>query len=271
MTEDEQPNPKLQAALTLLHEGVATLTSSEGWQEALKLQRHFHHYSFQNTLLIYFQRPDARLVAGFHTWRKLGRWVKKGEHGITILAPLLRKTEDDEEELYGFRTAHVFDVEQTEGEPLPESAKPQVLTADSPPLLTTKLEALAKDLGLSLEEKANYPAFGSHKRLAKRITLRAGLPPLQRFKTLTHELAHALLHGGEEQPSREIGELEAESTAFLVCHQLGLDTSSYSFAYLAHWGGGNSQELLKAGQRACTCAERILKSFIPIQSNKTTT
>src|SRR5699024_8189845 len=127
-----------------------------------------------------------------------------------------------------------------------------------------KLETLTKDLGLSLEERDSYPTFGSYTPAYKRIILRANLPPLQRSKTLTHELAHALLHDrrdslwgdDEEQPNYELGELEAESTAFLVCHQLGLDTSSYSFAYLAHWSRGNSQELLKAGQRACTCAER---------------
>ena len=143
-----KPNP----ALERLHAEVRKLLDSQAWQDALRFKTKFYSYSFNNALLIYLQRPDASLVAGYKRWQALGRQVRKGETGIAILAPIVRRDESkagDEKQVVGFRSARVFDVAQTDGEPLPEMPQPVLLTDDGEAVRAAlvKAEALAAAKG----------------------------------------------------------------------------------------------------------------------------
>jgi len=267
-TESTRPAGK-SAALELLHQGVSDLMSSEGWRKALAFRRRFHQYSFLNSTMILAQKPEATLVAGYRAWQQNERQVRKGEKGIAILAPMLVKDRDDPDRkvLVGFRSVKVFDVSQTDGEPIPNPVRPQVLQ-DTP-------EDTAKLLGFDLA-LANYcascgvtvrrdyqhaEALGYYNAHEKMIGVRQGLPAVQAFKTLVHESAHMLLHDRtKEQIDRARAELEAETTAFLVCHELGVDTSTYSFAYLAHWSG-DLEALMQAGERASKAAATLVDAI----------
>lgn len=254
-----KPTAKTRA-LELLHQGVADLMSSEGWRQALEMKSKFHQYSFFNVSLILAQRPGATLVAGFRRWPSLGRYVRRGEMGIAILAPLLKKNPDNPAELVliGFKAAFVFDVSQTDGAELPLLEAPKLLEDDTAAIrrAISDLEAFAQGERLTVSYDLGHPrALGAYRPISRTIAIKPDLPPLQRVKTLVHELAHALLHDVTDE--RHSAELEAESAAFLVCHELGLDTSSYSFAYLAGWTE-SVEQLVAAGERASKAANRIL-------------
>ena len=256
-----------EQALETLHSGVAELMSSAGWQAALEMKAQFHHYSFFNTSLILAQCPDATLVAGYKRWQKMGRYVKKGEKGIAILAPLIKKDPDDPDEcvVYGFKTVHVYDIQQTEGDPLPEADTPTLLEGDGEEIENAllALETFAKGEGIEVRYDFDHvSALGVYRLALKQIALRPDLSPLQRLKTLVHELAHALLH--DLITDRECAELEAESCAYLTLHSLGMDTSAYSFAYLAHWAG-SLEALVAAGERAGKAAKQLLDVLQPAE------
>ena len=260
---------KLNPALERLHAGVAELLDSQVWQDALKFKTRFHTYSFNNALLIYLQRPDATLVAGYRRWQELGRQVKKGETSLAILAPIVCKVADEgsdekERRVVGFRSARVFDVSQTDGDPLPELPSPTVLEADTETIreVLARVEAFATSIGLPVcYRELREGVFGSFSVTKRAITVRVNLPPLQTLKTLIHELAHALLHAKpKEGEQRHLCELEAESCAFLVLHELGLDTSRYTFPYLASWTD-NPDELLAAGEKAARAASGMVAAL----------
>jgi antirestriction protein ArdC len=217
--------------LTQLSDGIAALTDSAEWLRHLDAQSRFHRYSFGNVVLIASQFPAASRVAGFHAWKKLGRSVAKGEKAIWILAPMtVRKggESDDERVVRGFKHVPVFDISQTEGEDLP--AVCHKLTGDEP----------AASLGYSVEPtELRDGVNGDCTFNLRRIRVEVRNASAQRAKTLAHEIAHALLHSN--QPDHQLAELEAESTAYVVCSCLGLDTSSYSFGYVASWAGGGEQ------------------------------
>jgi antirestriction protein ArdC len=254
--------------LDQLREGIATLTNSEKWASWLQAQGRFHRYSFGNTLLITLQCPDATRVAGFRTWLQLGRHVRKGEKGIAILAPIAPRirVEDengDEHVIAGpaqrFRPAYVFDVAQTDGDDLPSVA--DRLHGDDPGEVYTQLLSVAASIGFTVEE--DYLEDGvngvcSHEQHHIRVEVRND--PAQQVKTLAHELAHAILHGDGFSGKREIAELEAESVAYIVCQNVGLDSSAYSFGYVATWVGGGA-EAIKAitdsGQRIVRASRQI--------------
>ena len=263
--QQNKPSP----ALERLHAGVAELLDSEAWQAALKFKTKFHSYSFNNALLIYLQRPDATLVAGYRRWQQLGRQVRKGETSLAILAPIVRRVEgkagsEKETQVVGFRSARVFDVSQTDGEPLPELPSPTVLEADSETIraVLVSAEAFAAAKGFSIcYRELREGVFGSFSVTKRAITVRADLPPLQTLKTLIHELAHALLHAEPKKGERRHPcELEAESCAFLVLHELGLDTSRYTFRYLASWTD-HPDELLVAGEKAARAAAGMVAAL----------
>lgn len=265
MSNDKQSTSR-QAALDLLQRGVADLLTSEGWRRALEFRQQFHNYSFFNSSLIFAQKPQAQLVAGFNKWRASGRNVRKGERGIAILAPILipDPEQNDHKLLVGFKTVYVFDVSQTEGDPIPTRQAPRLLL-DTPEDrakivgLDLLLTSFCTRRGVSVSWDYQHPsALGAYHLGDKRIAIRRDLGPVQSFKTLCHEAAHMLLHTGAEE--RAAAELEAETTAFLVCHALGVDTSSYSFAYLAHWSG-DLEALLHAGDKASKAANTILDAL----------
>lgn len=259
-------NEKTHRAAVLLAESVERLLNSETYRDALRFRAEFQtRYSFRNMWLIFIQKPDASMVAGYKKWEEYERYVKKGEKSLAILAPLTKRDKETGEiEVYGFRSASVFDVSQTDGEPLPEMPRPVVLEDDTAHIRATlgRLEHFTRMSGFTLSYRRLASAFGSYSPATKSIILGNDLPPLQRLKTLVHEVAHGLLHQDTPltEASRHLEELEAESCAFIVLHSLGLDTSRYSFPYLAHWVE-QPEDLLPAAERASKAADTILTSL----------
>jgi antirestriction protein ArdC len=249
--------------LDTLTEGIETLTTSVAWRAHLEAQGRFHRYSFSNALLICRQDPDASRVAGFATWKSFGRAVRKGERAIWILAPMtgrrMRTAEGEERRpILGFRPVAVFDVAQTDGEPLPEVCRN--LVGDDPAASFDALVCRAARLGYTVEiTELPGTTNGDCSFARRRIRIECRNGPAQRVKTLAHELAHALLHEGTDD--RQLAELEAESTAFVVCRILGLDTSGYTFGYVACWAGGGPEAIARikaSGSRIQHAASIIL-------------
>jgi antirestriction protein ArdC len=268
------PTESKNKAMQLLTDSVTDLMNSEAYKRALEFRSKFHRYSFGNCWLIYHQCPNASLVAGFRRWKELGRQVRKGEKGITILAPMTYKREDENGEeikkVGGFRNAYLFDVSQTEGEDVPQPPLPKILEADSPhiQLLIATAKRYASEQDITVKTANTGNALGKYRPRENEILLRPDLPPLQTLKTLVHELAHAILHQiSFINTDRHIQELEAESTAYLTLYELGLDASEYSFPYLLHWAD-DPKELLAAGDRAYKTAQGLLaelQKYLPSQ------
>ena len=269
---------KVKEITAQLEAGVKDLFNSERYQDYLKAMSKFHDYSLNNTLLIVMQKPDASLVAGFNKWRdEFERHVKRGEKGIKILAPApykikkeLEKLDPDGKPIIGedgkpvteqkeitvpaFKVVSVFDVSQTDGKEIPDIA------VDS---LMGSVEQY-EDFFKALEQTSPVPvgferiesgAHGYYHNAEKRIALNEGESELQTVKTLIHEIAHAKLHDidlnappeqQQERPSRRTREVEAESIAYTVCQHFGLDTSDYSFGYVAGWSSDKDIKELKA-------------------------
>ena len=262
-----------------LEAGIQALFESEQYKAYLTAMSKFHNYSFNNTLLIAMQKPDASLVAGFGKWRDdFERHVKKGEKGIKILAPSPYKvkkqmdkidpatqkpvigadgkpvTEEREIEIPAFRVVTVFDVSQTEGKEIPDIAVSE---------LTGSVEQY-QDFFAALEKASPVPiafenieggAHGYYHLEEKRIAIDEGMSELQTLKTAIHEIAHAKLHAIDkdapvteqaDRPDRRTREVQAESVAYAVCQHYGLDTSDYSFGYVAGWSSGRELSELKA-------------------------
>jgi antirestriction protein ArdC len=207
-----------------------------------------YRYSFGNTLLIAWQRPDASLVAGYRRWLELGRQVRKGETGIRILAPCryraARNGDNDDdgadlvETVRSFRVAVAF--EQTDGEPLPELPIARV-SGDDPTGCFGALSDHARELGyqVALDSFDSPSKCGETNFTARTVTIRRDLAPAHRVKTMFHELAHiALEHGTCAFCERSVAELEAESVAWICCDAVGIVSDGYSFAYVASWAGG---------------------------------
>ena len=257
-----------------LETGVAELFTSERYQEYLKTMSKFHNYSFNNTLLIAMQRPDATLVTGYRNWQSMGRQVKKGEKGITIIAPApikrkkeqtvldqdqkpvigpdgKPKTEEVEITLPCFKAITVFDIEQTTGEPI-QTLAPEILTAaveDFDLFLQAIREISPVPIRFdAIEGSAN----GYYHNLNKEIVIKKDMSQSQTLKTAIHETAYARLHDREIMESQGIEkdrltkEVEAESVAYCVCSAFELDTSEYSFPYIAGWSSGKELRELKA-------------------------
>jgi hypothetical protein len=201
----------------------------------------FHRYSLHNILLIAFQRPTATHVAGFHTWKKLGRSVRKGEKGIFILAPIVRKGDSPDPELQtpdrvlvGFRGCAVFDYSQTEGNELPTVGRVQGDPGHYQRWLTDFIEAQ----GITLEYSDEIaPARGTSE--GGKITLLPGMEPAESFATLVHECAHELLHrwSNRGETTKRQRETEAEAVAFIVCRAVRLETGKACQNYIQLYKG----------------------------------
>jgi antirestriction protein ArdC len=239
------------------------LRSSEGWQRWLAFAAKFRSYSLNNQLLIQMQYPTASFVAGFHTWRGLGRHVKKGEKGIAILAPMTRRiVEEDSDEkhrvLTGFKIVFVFDVAQTDGEPLPVPDElPPVRVLDL--ALRDQLIAVAEKAGFSVSFVPDSPdgARGWYAWESKTITLVASYPPASQVRTLLHELAHAVDPVvGTPESIRSERELVAESTAYIVGTELGLGIEEASTQYVTGWGA-STLTLTRLAREVLAAAEAV--------------
>jgi N-terminal domain of anti-restriction factor ArdC len=215
---------------------------SEALKEYLAAIARFHRYSWHNIMLIASQKPTATHVAGFHTWHKLGRFVKKGEKGILILAPIIRKKatnpadveSEDSLSAVGFRAAYVFDVSQTEGQELPTIGS----VNGDPRNYRERLASFVAQHGIALEYSQDIaPARGIS--AGGKITLLPGQSPAEEFSTLAHEVAHEMMHPTDRRAStsKRVRETEAEAVAFVVCSAIGLETGSAAQDYIGLYGG----------------------------------
>lgn len=240
---------------------------SERLKEYLAAMARFRRYSWGNIMLIASQKPNATHVAGLHAWHKLGRFVKKGEKGILILAPIVRKkaesdgaTEQDESSVaVGFRAAYVFDVSETDGQPLPEIGS----VSGDPREHRERLAKFVTGQGVVLEYSDEIaPARGMSE--GGKITLLPGQPPAEEFATLVHEVAHEMMHRDERRSSttKRVRETEAEAVAFVVCSAIGLETGSAAQDYIGLYDGDAKllSESLEYVQRTST---QILNALGP--------
>jgi N-terminal domain of anti-restriction factor ArdC len=266
-----------------LADGIDKLADSVEWQRYLDCQSKFHHYSFNNTLLILSQMPTATQVASFKKWQELGRNVIKGETSLRIFAPSTRKVEvetpegetEQRTQLSGFRLAPVFDVSQTEGEALPEAV--HLLDGEAPEGVFGKLTRVAESIGFTVQvtpEVDGHPgANGLCEYEPKLITVAGNRSGAQKVKSLVHEIGHAMLHGKPEAGlTRNTCELEAESVAYVTCQQLGMDTSDYSFGYALGWKANDpekAREAIKASGARIHQATKSIIDGLEMQAEKT--
>ena len=259
-----------------LEQGVAEIFTSEKYTEYLNTMAKFHNYSFNNTLLIAMQKPEATLVAGYQAWqKKFNRQVKRGEKGIQIIAPApfkekqeIEKTDPETGEIVigkdgqpetevvervitKFRVTTVFDVSQTTGEPIPEF---EVSELEGDVLIYHDfMEALKTVAPVPIRFiEIDGEAKGFYQLVDKYIAIQPGMSEAQTMKTAVHETAHAVLHDRDQMEAEGIvkdqltREVEAESVAYVVCNHFGLDTSEYSFSYIASWSSGKNMKELRA-------------------------
>jgi hypothetical protein len=253
--------------LQRLSDGITSLTTSTTWHQYLDMQAKFTNYSPRNVTLILLQNPDATHVAGYRTWESLGRQVRKGEVSLRILAPLRYtladpETGQKESAIKGFKLAPVFDVSQTDGDPLVDVT--QRLTGGDPDGLYDELLRVAQGLGYTVEDAdLGGEVNGDTTYSLHRIRVELANAPAQRAKTLAHELGHAILHEDAKHMERELVELEAESVAYVVCQSFGLETGDYSFGYVAGWAGAEkAQELiLESAKRIQSAAKTIVQQI----------
>lgn len=274
--------------LTRVHEqltaAVAELSRSDAWLRMLRVAASFPRYSPSNVLLIGIQRPDASHLAGLRLWNSLGRRVRKGEKGIAILAPCISRGQPKPEspqqlesrsetgegeltarKLHGFRVVHVFDVSQTEGEPLPDVA-PSLLLGAAPERLWESLVSLVGRDAYSLERGDCGGANGFTRFDQRVIRIRDDLEPAQASKTLAHEVGHVRAEHEtrfadqyrRSDACRGVAEVEAESIAFLVAASAGLDSSDYTVPYVAGWAGGDVEVLKSTSTRVLAVSRKIV-------------
>lgn len=256
-----------------LEAGIQELFESERYRDYLECMSKFHNYSLNNTMLIAMQRPDATLVSGYTAWQKNhGRTVRKGERGIRILAPCKYKFEIESEnagedpktvERLGFKIAYVFDISQTEGRELPDLGVNEL--AGDVKGYRKLFNALSSICPVPMQfEDIEGGAKGYYNDAEKRIAIKEGMSQAQTIKTMIHEMSHQKLHAKEaldpDHPiDRRTKEVEAESIAFTVCCRYGLDTSDYSFGYVAGWSSGkDTKELRTSLERIRTAADEMI-------------
>ncbi len=250
----------MQNLFKKIDDGVKAVFESDRYKDCLRYMSKFTNYSAGNCILIMLQKPEASLVAAFGKWKQLGRTVNKGEKGIAILAPMTfrnkqSENEDEEEQdeaetrTLGFRKVYVFDVSQTSGESVPEYVSD--LDEDiEEEHVEAVISAVRSVTGLPVDvENISGGAKGYYSHSEQRIVIQAGLSGAQAVKTAIHECAHALLHDPDKNlptadTARSDKEVQAESVAYIVASRYGLDTSEYSFPYIASWSHGKQLEQL---------------------------
>jgi len=299
----DNPRDKLTEITGKLEAGIKGVFESEQYKTYLNTFSKFHNYSLNNCLLIAMQKPDASHVGGFNFWRdEMKRPVMKGEKGIKIIAPSpfkakklvdavdaggkpvfkdgKRVKEEQEITVPAFKVTTVFDVSQTDGEPLPQLGVSE---------LTGSVDKY-KEFFAAIEKSSPVPisiepitggAKGYYHQTEKRIAINEGMSELQNLKTAIHEMAHSRLHAidtekplkGQNIPDRHTREVEAESIAYTVCQHYGLDTSDYSFAYVATWSGDKELDTLKSSletirKEAAAIITEVDKHFAELTQDK---
>lgn len=244
---------EVKKAFEQIEVGVKAVFESENYKNYLKTMSKFHRYSVNNSMLIMMQYPSASIVTGASKWKtEFNRTIKKGSKAIKILIPHPYKREIEidgemvEKDFVYFTLGNVFDIEQTEteGEEFPTLCKE--LDGDSEEV---------KKLVDVLSKVSNYPIFywnlqegkkGFFSLSDSKIVIKKGMSDVQTFKTLAHEIAHSRLHSNDEFKSRQQKEIEAESIAYVVANHFNIDTSEYSFSYIANWSKEKNSKELKA-------------------------
>ena len=268
---------KTRSYIEELDAGVKELFESDRFKSYLDFLSRFHSYSINNTIAIFLQKPDASLVASYTDWKKHNRFPRRGERGIRIIAPHIyevEKTDGTTAQQVGFHIAYCFDISQTDGEPLPESPcqHVDVDVADGMSVLTMLSEKVAP-CPVSFEEFEGS-ANGYYNSAENRIVVRASLSEAMRIRCLLHEIAHAWLDrkfsteretADKESDARvdqHTREVRAEAVSYCCSKYLGLDTSSYSFGYIATWSKDKTLDELKASISAITrTADQIIKDI----------
>ena len=276
MADNNTEKQRVQELTDKLEQGLQDLFNSDSYRNYLATMSKFHNYSFNNTLLIAMQKPDATLVAGYKAWQKnFERHVNKGEKAIRILAPAPYKIKEERDKIDpvtqellldkdgnpqkeeveitipAFRAVSVFDLSQTDGKPIPELAAKELLSdVEGYQDLIRAVEAISP-VPIELEEIAG-DSKGYYDREAKRIAVQENMSESQTLKTMIHEVAHSKLHSKEVEQDeqmrkdRNTKEVEAESVAYTVCQHFGIDTSDYSFGYIAGWSSGRDTKELRS-------------------------
>lgn len=276
MADNQTEKQKVQELTDKLERGLTELFNSDSYKNYLSTMSKFHNYSFNNTLLIAMQKPEASLVAGYKAWQKtFDRHVNKGEKAIRILAPAPYKIKEERDKIDpvtqeimldrdgnpqkeeveitipAFRAVSVFDVSQTDGKPIPElEAKELLSDVEGYQDMIHAVEAVSP-VPIEMEEIAGE-SKGYFDREARRIAVQENMSESQTLKTMIHEVAHSKLHNKEVEQDeqarkdRNTKEVEAESIAYTVCQHFGVDTSEYSFGYIAGWSSGRDTKELKS-------------------------
>lgn len=285
----EQKIDKAKELVSKLESGVKDFLQSDKYRNYLRTMSKFHTYSFRNNLLIAMQFPTASCVAGYNAWKsKFSRQVQRGAKAIQILAPVPfeKKIKEQETDLDGvplynedgspklvdatekrmsFRAVNVFDVSQTEGKPLPELSTELDGSVEQYDMLFQAIKDVS-DAPITIEsfESEHEQSKGYYSRTDKSIHIRKGMSEAQTLKTALHEYAHSVLHDdsveGADHKTKETKEVEAESVAFIVCDHFGVDTSDYTFAYLASWSSDKTlPELNKSLDTIQKTADDVIK------------
>ena len=250
-----------------LMEQVAELRTSQEWLDAMTAAAKFHSYSLGNWMLMWMQAERRGMTitrpAGYRAWQALDRQVRKGEHGLKIFAPMTRKDDDDNVMVFGFRLATVFDVSQTDGEPLPDVGMPVLLEGEGDTTLRIACEEMIVDEGFTVSWAPLHGPNGTTNHTTKEVKIEESIDPAQATKTTVHELAHVLLHADRIAALGCRGriEVEAESVAYVVCAAAGLDTSQYSVRYVAGWSEDTddpAKAMLATGEVVVKAARKIL-------------
>lgn len=245
-----QQSDKLTETMKLLEEGVTAVFDSENYKKFLSVMSRFHGYSVNNQILILMQMPTATRVAGFNAWKmNFNRIVKKGAKGLKIFAPMtFRHTDDDGNEHIQtrFKVTHCFDVSQTEGEPLPELVTKLTGTDESYQQFIPVLQSIAP-CPVSFTDDLPDGVYGCYSLTDNSIKVKKSIAPQHACKTLIHEICHSLLDADKDNKTdRQTRECRAESVAFVVCNHFHIDSSEYSFPYIAGWSSGRDTKELKA-------------------------
>jgi hypothetical protein len=284
--------------MATLQAGVQALRTTPGWRAWLAFAARIPSYSVSNQLLIVAQCPSATAVAGYAAWTTLGRQVRRGETALRILAPVTRPQSPGDSPtprdatpprggkpdpgptgdgaarvIAGFRVACVFDVSQTDGEPLPRAPRPPLLEGQAPDGLWEGLALQVAAAGFTLGRVPDADVIGGANGVtdfaARSVLVRSDVPPAHACKTLAHELGHVLLHDpradpGWAMPCRAVKEVEAESVAYLVAAHAGLDTADYTFGYVAGWASDRTgADMTAAATRIMAAARTITDHLDP--------
>ena len=282
----KQKQADIDEMIKRIDEGVKAVFKSDQYKEYLKFASKFTNYSPHNTMLISLQKPNATLVASYGKWKKLGRQVEKGEKGIAIFAPVIYKTDqhlmgkktsiDDENgaektevsndqlKRLAFKKVYVYDISQTSGRDIPCFESNELKGDIDSEKKKAIFKALEKVTGIKIEfEDIKGDSKGYYSINENRIVIKSGMSNNQTLKTAFHETAHKLLHDPKNNLNtinspRNEKEVQAESVAFMVAERLGMDTSEYSFPYIASWSNGKQLEQLKGAlQEIQSAAKRI--------------